>query len=66
MMFMSVMSISLELESRDANVADTSLVNPLIVVTVVPEAISVEPSVGAEYELVALIAVQPVPFHTFI
>ena len=47
-MFMSVMSISLELESRDANVADTSLVKPFIVVTVVPEAISVEPSVGAE------------------
>lgn len=48
MMFMSVMSISLELESSDAYVADTSLVNPFIVVTVVPEAISVEPSVGAE------------------
>lgn len=48
MMFMSVMSISLESESSDANVADTSLVKPFNVVTVVPEDISVEPSVGAE------------------
>lgn len=48
MMFMSVMSISLESESSDAYVADTSLVNPSTVVTVVPDAISVEPSVGAE------------------
>lgn len=66
MMFMSVMSISLELESSDAYVAETNFVNPSSVVIVVPEDISVEPSVGAEYELVALIAVQPVPFHTFI
>jgi hypothetical protein len=48
MMFMSVMSISLELESSDANVVDTSLVNPFRVPIVVPEDISVEPSVGAE------------------
>jgi len=66
MMFMSVISISLEFASRDAYVAVTNLVRPLIVVTVVPEAISVEPSVGAEYELVALIAVHEEPVHTFI
>jgi len=48
MMFMSVMSISLELESSDAYVADTSLVKPFKVPIVVPETIRVEPSVGAE------------------
>ncbi len=40
---MSVISTSLEFASRDAYVAVTNLVRPLIVVTVVPEAISVEP-----------------------
>ena len=45
---MSVMSISLESASRDAYVAVTNLVRPLIVVIVVPDTISVEPSVGAE------------------
>ena len=48
MMFMSVMSISLESESRDAKVPDTSLVKPFKVPIVVPEDIRVEPSVGAE------------------
>jgi hypothetical protein len=64
MMFMSVMSISLELESSDANVVDTSLVNPFRVPIVVPETISVEPSVGAEYALAELIAAQAEPVHT--
>ena len=45
---MSVMSISLELESSDAYVADTSFVKPFNVPIVVPEDINVEPSVGAE------------------
>jgi hypothetical protein len=66
MMFMSVTSISFEFASRDAYVADTSFIKPSSVVTVVPEDISVEPSVGAEYELVALIAVHEEPVHTFI
>ena len=65
-MFMSVTSISLEFASSDAYVADTSFVKPSSVVIVEPEDISVEPSVGAEYELVALIAVHPLPVHTFI
>ena len=37
---------------------------PSKVVTIVPDAISVEPSVGAEYELVVLIATQADPDHT--
>jgi hypothetical protein len=36
----------------------------LRVVTVVPDEISVEPRVGAEYELVVLIATQADPDHT--
>lgn len=47
MMFMNVMFISLESASSDAYVPDISLVNPSIVVTVAPEFIIVEPSVGA-------------------
>ncbi len=47
MMFMSVISISFEFASSDAYVTVTNLVRPLIVVTVVPEDMSVEPSVGA-------------------
>jgi hypothetical protein len=61
---MSVISISFESASRDAYVAVTNLVRPLIVVTVVPEAISVEPSVGAEYALAGLITAQAEPVHT--
>lgn len=45
---MSVMSISLELESVDMYALETSLVKPLIVPTVVPDWIRVEPNVGAE------------------
>lgn len=63
-MFMSVISISFESASRDAYVAVTNLVRPLIVVMVVPETISVEPSVGAEYALAELIAAQAEPVHT--
>lgn len=37
---------------------------PSRVVTVVPDAIRVEPRVGAEYELVVLIATQADPDHT--
>ena len=37
---------------------------PSKVVTVVPDEISVEPRVGAEYELVVLIATQADPDHT--
>ena len=37
---------------------------PFKVVTVVPDAISVLPRVGAEYELVVLIAVHAEPDHT--
>ena len=44
------MSTSYPLASSDAYVADTILVKPLIVVTVAPEPIDVEPIVGAEYE----------------
>jgi hypothetical protein len=64
MMPMSVLSISFESASSDAYVVDTSFVKPSTVVTVVPDAISVEPSVGAEYELVVLIATQADPDHT--
>jgi hypothetical protein len=39
-------------------------VKPAMVVTVVPDGRSVEPSVGAEYELVVLIATQADPDHT--
>jgi len=39
-------------------------VKPAIVATVVPDGISVEPSVGAEYELVVLIATQADPDQT--
>ena len=39
-------------------------VKPAIVVTVVPDGISVEPTVGAEYELAELIATHAVPDHT--
>lgn len=42
----------------------TMSTTPLRVVTVVPDAISVEPRVGAEYELVVLIATQAEPDHT--
>ena len=48
MSVMSTMSCSYPLASSDACVADTILVKPLIVVTVEPEPIDVEPSVGAE------------------
>jgi len=48
MMFMSVISTSFELESRDVYALDTSLVKPSIVPTVAADAISVEPRVGAE------------------
>jgi hypothetical protein len=37
---------------------------PFKVVTVVPDAIRVEPSVGAEYELAELIATHAEPDHT--
>ena len=42
----------------------TMSTTPSKVVIVVPDAISVEPSVGAEYELVVLIATQADPDHT--
>jgi hypothetical protein len=48
MMFMSVISTSFELESRDVYALDTSLTRPSIVVTVEPVGIIVLPSVGAE------------------
>jgi len=48
MSVMSTISCSYPLASRDACVADTILVKPLIVVTVAPEPIDVEPNVGAE------------------
>jgi len=48
MMFMSVISTSCELESRDVYALDTSLVKPSIVPIVAADDISVEPSVGAE------------------
>ncbi len=63
-MFMSVISTSFESASRDAYVAVTNFVRPLIVVMVVPETMSVEPSVGAEYALAELIAAQAEPVHT--
>ena len=63
-MFMSVISTSFESASRDAYVAVTNLVRPFIVVIVVPETISVEPSVGAEYALAELTTAQAEPVHT--
>ena len=48
MMFMSVISTSFELESRDVYAFDTSLVKPSIVPIVAEDGIIVEPSVGAE------------------
>jgi len=47
MSVMSTISCSYPLASSDAYVVDTILVKPLIVVTVAPEPIDVEPSVGA-------------------
>ena len=42
----------------------TMSTTPSRVVIVVPDTISVEPSVGAEYELAELIATHAVPDHT--
>jgi len=50
MMFMSAMSCSYEFASKDVNAFERSFVKPIKVVLVEPEAIDVEPSVGAKYE----------------
>jgi hypothetical protein len=62
---MSVISTSLELPSNEAYVADTSLVNPVRVVYVVPEAIAVLPRVGAEYVVAEEIALHALPVHAY-
>ena len=65
MIFISTLSTSRPSASREAYVTDTSFVNPLIVPMVVPDAISVEPRVGAEYDAVELIATHALPDHAY-
>ena len=60
---MSAMSCSYEFASRDVNATERSFVNPTRVVLVVPDAMVVEPRVGAEYEAVVEIACQAEPLH---